>query len=106
MPDRHIRGYVRSLEADPAPANPDQLRVELWLTDRRNVEQHVRWRASHYRSGELTTDLDMRPGDDVEVVLVADRRGEYKPTSYVDNHTRGVRYTLNKKRRRIWPFGC
>lgn len=102
--DRHVRGYVRTVEADPAPANPDQLSVELWLTDQRNVEQHVRWRAAHYLAGELVTELDVRPGDDIEVFLVADRRGEFKPSSSIENHTRRVFYSLNKRRRRFWPF--
>ncbi|MCH8814703.1 MAG: hypothetical protein IH957_06325 [Chloroflexi bacterium] len=103
--DRHVRGWVRSFKATPAPGTEGELNVELRLNDQRNVERYIRWRAAHYAGRDRVDSLDLNIGDEAEVLLDVDSKGRYTKNSFLQNHTRRVRYTLTPIRRRWWPFG-
>lgn len=103
--DRHVRGWVRSFKATSAPGTDGQLDVELRLNDGRNIERYVRWRAAHYAARKRVDSLDFDIGDEAEVLLDVDSKGRYTKDSFLENHTRRVRYTLARPRRAWWPFG-
>ena len=103
--ESHVRGWVRSFNAVPAPGAGGQLNVELRLNDGRNVERYIRWRAHHYLGRDRVDSLDLNIGDEAEVLLDVDSKHRYTRASFLENHTRGVRYTLTPMARRWWPFG-
>jgi len=88
------RGWIRTIDIEPVPGKPSHYAVELHLTDASNVEQYCHWKGPHFVVGGRTESIDLRHGDDVEIVLISDGRGGYTRDSYVHNHTRGVRYTF------------
>ncbi len=102
--DRHVRGWVQSFKATPAPGTDGQLNVEIRINDRRNVERYVRWRSAHYLSRVRVDSLEFRVGDEAEVLLDVDKNGRYSKESFIENHTRGHRYALAPTGRRWWPF--
>jgi hypothetical protein len=101
---RHLRGWVRYIDVDPAAGHHDQLAVELRLADIRGHEEYAHWLSAHYLGGQLVDSLDIRFGDDVEVRLETDPQGRYTKGSFVMNYTRGVRYTLAKNGGRGWKL--
>ena len=102
--DRHVRGWVRAFKAT-APGAGGLLSVEMRLNDRRNVERLIRWQSTHYADRELVDALDFAVGDEAEVLLDMDKKGQYSKESFVQNHTKGRRYTLAIAKKGWWPFG-
>lgn len=99
---QHIRGWVRYIDVDPAAGHHEQLAVEIRLADIRGHEEYARWLSTHYLGGELVDSLEIRHGDDVEVRLERDASGRLTRESFVQNHTRGLRYTLVRETGRGW----
>ena len=96
---------MRSFTAVPAPGAHGELSVELRLNDGHNVERYIRWRAPHYVGRYRVDSLDLNIGDEAEVLLDVDSKHRYTKASFLENHTRRVRYTLTPIGRRWWPFG-
>ena len=103
--DRHVRGWIRSFKATPEAGPDGLLNVEMRINDRRSVERYLRWQSPHYADRVLVDALDFAIGDEAEVLLDVDRKGRYSKESFVQNHTRGHRYTLSLTKKRWWPFG-
>ncbi len=88
------RGFVRTVDIAPVPGAPGQFAVDVRLVDASNAEQYCRWKGPHFIGGKPAAALEIEHSDEVEVVLEAGPKGGYTRTSYVHNHTRGVRYTF------------
>lgn len=95
----HMRGWVRSFDFEPAPGHPEQLIVEIRLADMGGHEQYARWRSEHYAAGALVDTLEIHHGDEVELHVDTDAKGGYTPASYIENHTRNLRFTLAAERK-------
>ncbi len=94
-----MRGWVRSIDFEPAAGQPEQLIVEIRLADMGGDEQYARWRSEHYAGGALVDSLDIHHGDEVELHVDAGAKGGYTAASYIENHTRNLRYTLAARRK-------
>jgi hypothetical protein len=90
---------VSTADISPVPGASAQFAVEIHLTDASNTEQYCRWKGVHYTGGRAASQVDIKHGDDVEILLTSDGKGGYTRDSYVHNHTRNLRYTFSGGKR-------
>lgn len=95
----HVRGWVRSIDFQSAAGHSEQLIVEIRLADIAGREVWARWRSEHYLGAAIVSSLEIRHGDEVELHIDADAKGHYTRDSYIEDHTRNIRYTLVKGHR-------
>jgi len=90
------RGHVRNVNISQAAGTKSAFRVEMWITDSSNHEQYCQWTSPHFVGRKPAAELDIRPGDDIEVRIATDARRRYLRASYIHNHSRDLRYGLTK----------